>query len=131
VPTNNCFIWLVLDKQCNGAAATAGGTDTSIFTSTLASTALVNLANGDRFRILKKFVFNLTSAAGVSGAYGNVAKFDECYLRVNIPIEFDPSLDTGALTTIRSNNIFLVAGADNGDDLASFQGSCRIRYADN
>ena len=53
------------------------------------------------------------------------------YKRVNIDMEYDNSAATGAITTITSNNIFLLAGtAGSSDDLISVGGTCRLRFTD-
>jgi len=126
------YLYVMLDTQCNGAAATVSG-DTGIFTSANLALANVNLSNSGRFRILKKWVFNLISPGGVSGAYNNVTKAFQFNKWCNIEMEFDAAADTGAITTIRSNNIFLVAGTANTgqDDTVAVQGVARIRFLDN
>lgn len=119
------FIYVVLDKQCNGAAAAI----TDVLTSNDMSGAMVNLANSERFIILKKFKIYFTAPSGVSGAYNNIDRHIEYYKRCNIPIEF--SSTTGAITEIKSNNIFLLAGTDqSGDDLVGVAGTCRLRFSD-
>lgn len=45
-----CYFWIVQDTQANGAAAAAS----DVFTTTFASTAMINLNNSGRFRILHK-----------------------------------------------------------------------------
>jgi len=120
---------IVLDKQCNGVAATIS----EIFTSNLVSTAMVNLANSERFVILKQWHVTICSTAGVQTAFGSDNKWIDWYQKVDIPIEYDATAATGALATIRSNNLCLVAGCDtaDGDDDIAFVGTCRLRYSDN
>lgn len=122
------YIYLVWDKQCNGAAASV----TDVLTSNLMSTALANLENSDRFIILKRFVIPQQSEAGVNGAF-SINQFPiDYYRKCNIPIDFDSSASTGALTTIKSNNLFLLAGSEAvTDDLVSVNGTCRLRFSDN
>lgn len=117
------YMTIVQDTQCNGA--NAGVTD--VLTSTNLSTAMINLSNSKRFRILKKFSINLNARAGVDGAYcvtsGETTWFKKC----NIPIEFSSVL--GAITEIASNNVFLVQGATITGQ-GAFNGTCRIRFSD-
>ncbi len=125
------YIWIVLDKQANGAVATASGAG-GVFTSTVAGSALRELSNQTRFRILKKIVIPNAPMAGVSAAFNSAVKSISCYLKCNIPLEFNAA--TGAITEIRSNNIFLLAGsAGSGvqDDLVTVTGNARLRFADN
>lgn len=122
---SNTYLYVVLDKQCNGAAAAV----TDVFTSSNLSSAHHNLANSQRFVILKKMIMNMTPGAGVTTAYNNVVKAFDFYRRCNIPLEF--SSTTGAITEIRSNNIFLLAGTDAAsDDIVTLTGVCRLRFSD-
>lgn len=118
-------IYLIQDTQANGAAA--GVTD--VFTGTNLPTALLNLANSSRFRILKKWKHNWGASAGVSGAYNNTARYIDWYKKCNIPMEF--SSTTGAITEIKSNNIFLMAGTTAPtalDDAVDVAGQVRLRF---
>jgi len=130
---SNAAIWIyvIQDTQCNGAAATVSG-DTGVFTSASLQQANMNLSNGQRFKILHKFACTLTPQSGATTALNNVSKQLDWYGKVNIPLEFDAAADTGVITTIRSNNIFLVAGSygAGGDDTVTFSGTCRLRFAD-
>lgn len=126
---STAIVYVILDTQCNGAAATASG-DTGVVTSADLTVANMNLANGDRFKILKKFVWTFNSLAGVTTAYGNVQRHFDWYKKCNITINYDNAAGTGAITTIRSNNIFLLAGSAGSDDVINVAGSCRLRFTD-
>jgi len=123
--TARSWLGLVLDKQANGAAAAI----TDIFTGTNASTTFRNMANSTRFQILKFWNWNWNSTAGVTGAWGSLIKYLTFTKRCNIPLEF--SSTTGALTELKSNNIFLIAGSTVVDDIISCSGTVRVRFADN
>jgi len=125
------YMYLIQDTQCNGAAATVADANTGIFTGANLSTANHTIANGDRFRVLKKWTFSMNPPAGATTALNNVIRPFKYYKKCNIPMVYDAAATTGALTTIRSNNLFLVAGtAGNTDDLIAVQGSCRLRFSD-
>ncbi len=123
-----CRVMLILDKQCNGALP-------ALITEVLESAnfdSFNNLANKGRFRTLwqKKIVLNHT-AGGWNGA--NVISFESGKnlsksLRCNIPIEYDNTAATGVITTIRSNNIFMLYISKNG--LCGVDCSMRFRYTD-
>lgn len=116
-------LYLIQDTQCNGAAAAA----TDVFTGTNFATAMLNLNNSGRFRILKHWCHTWNVGAGVTTAYANVSKQLEFYKRVKIPVDW--SSTTGAITEIRSNNIFLMAGSGLGtDDTISLTGNARLRF---
>lgn len=126
------YLWLVQDKQCNGGAATVGDANTGIFTTTNAVTCQLTLANSSRFKILKKWSWPFNPSAGVTTAYNNYTRNMSYYMKCEIPIEFDASAITGAIGTIRSNNLFFVCGTNTNetDDKIVVLGSTRIRYAD-
>lgn len=117
-------IYVVLDRQANGAAAAV----TDVLTGTDVTISMLNLTNSQRFKILKKFTFALVSTAGVTTAYNNVVKPLKWFKKCNIPLEFSGA--TGAITELRSNNIFLLAGSGLLDDISSYVGTTRIRYSD-
>lgn len=117
------YLYLVLDKQTNGAAAAI----TDVFTSNAMRDNLLNLNNSGRFRIIKKWVIRMEPKAGVTTAYNNDIRQVEYYKKCNIPIDW--SSTAGAITEIRSNNIFLLAGSEGAnDDVATFNGTCRLRF---
>lgn len=118
-------MFVVLDKQCNGAAAAV----TDVMTGTAFDVALRNLANSERFVVLKHFVLDVGAIAGVSTVWDQVCRSIMWNKKCNIPLEF--SSTTGAITEIKSNNIFIMAGAAFTDDVWAFQGKCRLRYSDN
>jgi len=125
------YLYLILDKQCNGAAPAVADANVGIFTSANLAQANRTLSNASRFVVLKKWVHKFNAAAGVTTAYNNDITPFECFKKCNIPMEYDGSASTGALTTIRSNNIFLVAGSAGGsDDLVTVTGTCRLRFMD-
>jgi len=120
--STNISIYLVLDRQCNGAAASA----TDVFTSVIFTRAMPNLENTDRFKILGKWIYALNTRAGVKGDFATVVRHFEKRIECNIPIEYSGA--TGALTEIRSNNLFLMASCYLSDDSTAFNGNARIRF---
>lgn len=125
VGTTTSYLYVMWDKQANGAAAAI----TDVFTSNVISTAMHNLANSQRFVVLKKIRMNYQCTAGVTTAYNPVAKSWELFKKCNIPLEF--SSTAGAITELRSNNIFLMTGSDgNSDDTVACAATCRIRFSD-
>ena len=87
------------------------------------------MANSERFKILKKFVYEFASGAGVSGAYARGVRNMDWYAKLNLPVEY--SSTTGAITEIKSNNIFLLAStANQTDDEITVTATCRLRFTD-
>lgn len=125
------YIWLVEDLQANGAAATAASATVGVFTNANPQQALPTLANSDRFKILAQRKTDLVSNTGVVTGWSEESKImKDIYMKCNIPIKYDSSVATGAIGSIRSNNLFLVVAATTTADIVSFEGVCRLRFSD-
>jgi len=116
------LIW-VLDTQCNGSVPTV---DTVLNTTNVNS--FRNMANSKRFVILKDDEVNLTSHTWDGSNFNLTSLQRNFFKKCNLPIEYDPSLNTGAISTIRSNNIFLLCISMYGT--CKINGYVRIRYDD-
>ena len=117
------LIWCI-DTQCNGQPPTV----TDVLT-TASYTSFRNMANVRRFKILKDSEYILSSQNYNGTNFASVQKQVNFFAKVNTPIEYDASVTTGEITTIRSNNIFLIAISD----LLSYctlSGTVRVRYDD-
>ncbi len=121
-------LMLYLDKQCNGAAATVTG-----ILESADYQAFNNLSNKGRFRILldKKYVLKPQAAAGdgTTNIFNDDLVYEEFYKSCNIPLEFDNSVSTGALTSIRSNNLGVLIISKQGTG-TTFNSKMRLRFAD-
>ena len=120
---------LVQDTQANGGAATYSGVGGVYETDVVP--AMRNLDNSARFKVLKNWLIPVTATSGIVGAFGTISKHLKINLKCNIPISYDSSATTGAIGTIRANNLFLLARAQVSDDASSCAGVIRIRYSDN
>jgi len=119
------YLYVVQDRQANGAAAAI----TDVLTSSNMATALGNVPNQYRFKILKRIVITLVSPAGVTTAYNSMVYPVEEYIKFYKPIEIRYKASTGAVTDLTSNNIFLLAGTDGGsDDTVGYAGTARLRF---
>lgn len=124
--TDTVRVIVYVDKQANGAAATAA----DILEVTTDTFSYRNLANVNRFRILKdiKYQLNAQAAAGDGTTNSSVVygKYYQCSVPLDLPIEFDST--TGAITEIKSNNIGILMIDENaGSDL---KGRARVRFYD-
>lgn len=116
---------LVLDTQCNGAAAAV----TDVFVENNMARTLPRVENAKRFKILKEWRMNFNTGAGSTTQYASVSRPFKYYRRVEIPLTFIG--ETGAITELRSNNLFLIAGANaTADDEITFVGTTRVRFSD-
>jgi len=116
-----------LDKQCNGAIATTTGIleSADLF-------SFRNLANSGRFSILmdKRWAVSCMAGAydGANDNYGKVRAYKSFSKSCNIPIEYDNSVTTGAITSMRSNNIGVLLFSEGG--LMKVGYVVRVRYSD-
>ncbi len=122
-------VMMILDKQANGAL----GTNTSVLEDDDYQ-SFNNLANSKRYRILMDKSYSITSQSG-SGrgttdtlSYGDAVITAQWHKPCSIPIEYDNSATTGVITSIRSNNLFVIVGSKSG--VAGFRSKVRIRYTD-
>ncbi len=114
---------LVQDTQANGAAAVI----TDVYDQADMTNNLINLANASRFKILKTWRIPMQAGGGVATAFSGNMKNLSYYKKCRIPIEFDST--TGAITEIKSNNLFFVAGGAQ-NDASTLKARVRIRYTD-
>ncbi len=120
---------LYLDKQCNGAtAAILDILDTANFQS------FNQLANKNRFRILmdRTHDLNRTGLASDNAAVVSTPPTvlsGSFYKKCKIPIEFDNSAPTGVLTSMRSNNLCVLAIAQTGST-STLDSKFRLRFTD-
>lgn len=119
-------IMVVLDKQCNGAAATIAQIleDTDM-------RSLNNLNYSKRFVTLKEMIVPMKDTVNHDGTNyftgSMVVPIDPCYLKREIPIEFGAA-PSGAITDVRSNNILILGFSNTGQTTLSFRS--RIRFVD-
>lgn len=121
--TETVRLLYVLDTQCNGAKPTVA--------EILASpsyNSFRNMANTKRFVILRDHELNITSQTWDGNAFASVSRQVNFFRKVNIPVEYDQTLNTGAITTIRSNNLIILAISQGGNGYIA--GTVRVRYDD-
>ncbi len=120
-------VMLYLDQQTNGAAATA-----AIILANDDFQSFLDLVNKGRFKILmdRTYSMNATAGGGQNAADSSscFVMDDSFYKKCSIPIEYDNSAGTGAITTMRSNNIGVLLLSQSGR--CAFNSQMRIRYTD-
>lgn len=114
--------YLIQDTQANGAFPVMA----DMFDAGTIGLAMRNIANGNRFKILKHLHVRLNADAGVAAAFGGDAQQHDFFLKCNIPISYNAA--AGAIAELRSNNLFVIYGSANG--VATASGVCRLRYTD-
>ncbi len=115
-----------LDKQTNGATAAV----TDLLESDNYQ-SFNNLANKSRFRTLMDRTYDLNTDLSGDGTTVDSPRFninDSFFKKINIPIEYDNTATTGAISTQRSNNIGVLLLSKNG--LCTFDSKMRLRYSD-
>lgn len=121
------YLALLLDTQCNGTAAAIA----DIYTPAVAlGQAMPNSDNSERFTVLKSWRWSLQPASGVTTAWSVATAWIAYRYNCDIVLDYDSSLSTGALSTIRSNNVFLVGGSNSQDDQTSCVGNVRLYFSD-
>lgn len=126
-----CRVMLILDTQCNGALPSVANV-----LQTTDVLGFLNLENSGRFVILWNKVITVGHTAAAAGWDGSVLKKvvggDGMGISYNkkccIPIEYDNTASTGAVGTIKSNNLFWLFIA-NGIE-ATYSLKTRIRFTD-
>lgn len=119
---------LVQDQQTNGA----------VFAATkLLETDDINsfqaLANSGRFKVLATKKISVTSPGvgqDAAGTYDTIP-VDKCVdfnVKCEVPISYDDSVTTGAITSVMTNNLYWTVQSRDGR--CSFVGTCRLRYSD-
>lgn len=126
-PTGCTKISLILDKQCNGSAASSA----EMFTNDNVAFGMINLDNNDRFTIIKQWTHNWNSMGinATTSVHNPQCKWIRWYKKTDIPMSWSGA--TGAITEIKSNNLFLYAGATSNltiDDQVSCSGTVRLRF---
>lgn len=131
--TDTCYMYLILDKECNGVIPTAFGSD-GVFTSDDLDVSHVNIANSFRFTILKKWIFNFNvQSLNPAGTQGYDLSYPiEFYQKVDFPIKWQSINSDGALSSQTRNALWLITGSTDQTPLGTFTmlGNMRLRYND-
>ncbi len=118
---------LVQDTQTNGAAFVALDL---LEVDTYKS--FRNLANSQRFKVLwkRKYIVQVGGGAptGAAFAFGEDIKDISANVKCNIPMEYDNSATTGAIGTVRSNNVYWVTISSSNS--AGITANVRLRFSD-
>lgn len=125
IGNDTCRVILYVDKQTNGlTAAVLDILETADYQS------YRNLSNKGRFVILmdRTHDVNTVAASGQSASdETSAANYSFTFNKaLNLPIEYDNTAGTGAITTMRSNNIGVLTISDAGRCL--FDSKMRIRF---
>ncbi len=127
--SDNVKVMLVQDTQTNGAVFGATDLiDTDVWDS------FRNLANSSRFRVLYAEDINMVSKSGSGRGTTDTLAFGEDIQTLTgskdceIPIEYDNSVTTGAIGSVRTNNLYWVTQSTSA--FCSSIGTARIRFSD-
>lgn len=120
-------MWLILDKQCNGAQAAVG--DIWEY-ETLPYTMMPNRENAKRFVVLKQWAYTLQANYEVAAAAVGYNTRQEIDYTLKCNIELDYSSTGGAITELKSNHLFLAYTDQFNDDTCKFDGMARLLFTD-
>ncbi len=120
-------VLFVLDTQTNGSIF--AGTD---LLSLDEFEGFPNLFNIDRFFILLDTSYRLQAGGatptGAAFAFSRDIKHVNLGLTCDIPMKYDNSVSTGAVSSVRSNNLYLCMVSQ--QNVTQFIGTSRIRFLD-
>lgn len=122
------YIWLVWDKQPNGAVPSVFAGNAAYLVGSEAADYLPVPANQYRYKTLVKLQYDMVASAGVTTAYNTVYANVHFYKKFKEPIQIRFGASTGAITDVMSNNLAIIAGSSATDDLVNFLGNARIRF---
>lgn len=117
VQTANYRVILILDTQANGANPSYA----DVFKTTTTNT-FNNLENSRRFRTLKSWKVSLSNQITGQGVYRNLKFYKKC----NIPMEYSGT--TGAIATIKSNNLIVFTISEGQNNEANLLLEFRLRF---
>lgn len=125
-------LYVILDMQCNGAAATIANVFEQGPAGALSIDDFKNLENSQRFRVLKHSRVAVSNRDvqwdGTNYFVGqSVVPMENIYLKCNIPLEFGAT-PAGVITDLRSNNVFVAAFSKQAN--IAFAGKARVRFSD-
>ncbi len=114
-------IMLILDQQTNGAQAPL------LDVLELAEIrSYRNLSNVNRFKVLYDKKTSVSAMASTGSSSLCVERWGNFHWKGAVRINYNPSATTGAITTIESNNFFLLVVSDKG--LLEFRSLWRVRF---
>lgn len=127
---NRVRILVYCDKQTNGAAATVLGV-----LETANVDSFRNLSDASRFRVLydkTSLIRNQYVAQTAAGTFTTCIELRSWVLnlKLNLPIEYDSSVTTGAIGSQRTNNIGVLILCDIDAGVPQVGFTARIRYKD-
>lgn len=126
-PAETVRLLLIQDMQANGAVPTV---NTAIgFTGKAVEIVdFNNIENSKRFKVLYDKQVDVNALTALAASANTRQLQFKFFLKCNIPIDYDSTATTGAIATIRSNNLFMIGLSTTGTCILTFQ--LRLRYID-
>lgn len=118
---------LYLDTQCNGAAIT--GVQLLQAFNCESHRAIEHTS---RIKVLSDKIYAFPPVGTFSTAVTQIPGHKQWRINknCNIPIDYDSTAATGALTTVRANNLGVIFVTGTSTDTAQLAGICRIRFGE-
>jgi len=116
---------LYLDRQCNGASVTAAQ-----ILQQVSINGFRNIENTQRIQILYDRVHNITPVGVNLASTTQIpgTKHVKWNKKCNIPIDYDSTVTTGVLTSVRANNLGILYYPESSTDTMDILGFCRLRF---
>jgi len=117
--SDSVWFWVVLDRQANGATATAA----DIWSNSTGATALRNLDQGPRFKILKCVEVKVDAVA----AGTHINQPFEFYIPLNFSVHWKGAAND---PPYKNNILVFVANSNNLDETLAVDHVSRVRFTD-
>lgn len=125
--SNRVRISIVQDKQTNGAAFVPADVFNTLGTADINSYR--DLSHIGRFNVLFDKIYTINMPFGATQS-GSALRAVSINIKCCIPIEYDASATTGAITTQQVNSLHLLTFEEAASPATTFTHVSRIRYVD-
>lgn len=132
-----CVVYLVLDKQTNGAQLSSEDVLKNQAADVGANSALMrNISNTHRFQVLGKRVLHMQSMTAVNNSSAGTISHTGDYLqwafhkKCNIPVRFGVGLTSAGVASVEDNSLHIIAVTNSSTHNIIMTYNARIRYTD-
>lgn len=122
----HCTLMLVYDREPNAAAAVPAATDILM---TASSNALTNRDNAPRFKIVRRWDFDIVGTPGTASVAAESQKVIEEYVKLGpkYPIKWQGANTDGSTAAKVKGNLILMSIGNNANGAATPSLTCNVR----